>query len=339
MKSKARLRFHRWAVSCSALLFFLAGDLHLGPLEVSFARAQTACGGLQPDACSCGQVNTYPCCSNDGNCTWFGWYSACCIWNDAIPHWGNAKQWAPGASTNPDYHVRGSPALDTLACRSVGTWGHVAWVTAINGSNVTVDEQNCDWGPGGVQVATRAQSYYDQGFIERANCECSGNDTQIDDDCNDRCGTRTRTCDGCNYGPWSDCVDGGPCVPGESETQPCPSGCGETTHVCNGDCQWGPWTECPDPATCIDAAIDGALRPDGTPPFDSDTTMDANDPTADGGDDPPGQGDAGLRGGCNCRARGTGPATGTGRGLPALLLILGVGLLAWGVRKPSGGRQ
>ena len=306
-------------IALTVLLFAFGGGVFYAP----DAHAQVSCGGLQSDACSCGEVNTYPCCSNDGNCTWYAWYCACCFWDEAIPHWGNAKQWAPGASTNPDYNVRSSPALDTIACRSVGTWGHVAWVTAISGSNVTVDEQNCDWGPGGVQEATRDVSYYDQGFIERAGCECSGNDTETEYDCNQHCGTRTQTCDGCNYGPWSDCVDGGPCVPGTEENEPCPSGCGEHTRMCDGDCQWGDWSECPDPVTCIDAAVEV----DSAPPEDSDVVADANESHADGGDPPPPEGAFGFRGGCNCHAWGS-RGTPTSSGGDALWLgMLLIGLL------------
>ncbi len=61
-----------------------------------------------------------------------------------VTRWGNAKQWG-GVATSLGIAVNGNPAVGSVAWSSEGTWGHVAWVKAVNGNNVTIEEYNFNW--------------------------------------------------------------------------------------------------------------------------------------------------------------------------------------------------
>ncbi len=123
-----------------------------------------ACGGEQ-DTCPCGASNPFPCC-NYGNCTWYAWHRACCDWDKNIPPRGNAGAWAPVFMSNPDYEVTTSPQVGDVAMNNTSACtdyykslcggiccGHVAFVTGVSGSTITVMEQGCD------SYSTRTTTY------------------------------------------------------------------------------------------------------------------------------------------------------------------------------------
>ncbi len=56
-------------------------------------------------------------------------------------HWGHAKNWGTAAS-NAGILVDNNPAVGSVAWSSAGTYGHVAWVSSVNGSNVVIEEYN-----------------------------------------------------------------------------------------------------------------------------------------------------------------------------------------------------
>jgi MYXO-CTERM domain-containing protein len=204
--------------------------------------------GDQKDDCQCGANNPYPCCDNGGNCTWWAWEAACCNWAVGLPGWGNANQWAGNAKAHADYDVVSSPVVGSIACRVSGTYGHVAWVTAVNGSSITVTEENCCSGCNyGLRTWNYQASWFDGGFIVRkAACACSAGQNQSEGCGN--CGTRTRSCGGCSWNAWSGCSGEGPCAKGQTDQQDC-GDCGTHARTCSESCQWGDFTACtgPDP--------------------------------------------------------------------------------------------
>ncbi|MFA7331094.1 MAG: choice-of-anchor D domain-containing protein [Candidatus Delongbacteria bacterium] len=119
----------------------------------------------QHDDCLCGLNNPYGCCSGDGNCTWWAWEAACCIWGIALPQpWHNAREWATDLENN-GFYVSNIPAINTIACSTtLSSLGHVAWVTGISGNQVTVTEMYCD-GFYGVRTHTYPISTFDAGFV------------------------------------------------------------------------------------------------------------------------------------------------------------------------------
>jgi CHAP domain len=162
------------------------------------ADAVYSCGGVE-DTCTCGANNPYPCCDNGGNCTWYSWHSACCNWGMALPGWGNANTWAQYATANPNFEVLPDPVIGSIACRTLGTYGHVAFVVGISGSEISVEEQNCcTTCAGGMRTWTYESSYFDAGFIipmggvtpPACSIEIDGTDVIIDDqdDCFERHG-------------------------------------------------------------------------------------------------------------------------------------------------------
>jgi CHAP domain len=174
------------------VIVFISGITHE-------ASAVYSCGGVE-DTCPCGANNPYPCCSNGGNCTWYAWHSACCEWDAALPGWGNANTWAQYANDNPNYEVLDYAVVGSIACRTLGTYGHVAFVTDVSGGNVTVSEENCcTTCAAGVRSWTYAESYFDAGYIVPAggitppacSIEINGTTVIIDDqtDCFEQHGT------------------------------------------------------------------------------------------------------------------------------------------------------
>jgi hypothetical protein len=120
--------------------------------------------GSHNDDCLCGASNPYPCCTNGGNCTWWAWDRACCNWDVALPSpWRDAKYWADDLAGN-GYYVSSTPAANTIACREIGTWGHVAYVQSVSGSTVTVSEMGCD-GWYNDRINTYDASYFTGGYI------------------------------------------------------------------------------------------------------------------------------------------------------------------------------
>jgi MYXO-CTERM domain-containing protein len=216
-------------------------------LAAAPAAAVSQCGP-DKDLCQCGMNNPYPCCSNGGNCTWWSWDRACCHWKVGLPGWGNANQWAGNARNHPSYNVVSTPVVGSIAVRVAGDYGHVAWVTAVSGSSVTVTEQNC-WGGWGHQSATRDKSFYDGGFIVKADvCECSPGQTQTQS-CG-QCGSQKRTCGtNCRWGAWSTCGGQGACLPGQTEKQGCGQ-CGTQQRTCSSSCSWGAFGTCSGQGVC-----------------------------------------------------------------------------------------
>lgn len=130
-----------------------------------YGAAASSCDGLD----SVG--NPYPCCTNtkpeygNGNCTWYAAYRAYTAWGQQfydLGSLGHARSWWSGIqsiqtrTTNANAFVHrlqlslnreGAPlpVVGSIAVRTVGTYGHVAWVTAfdLNANTVTVKEQNC----------------------------------------------------------------------------------------------------------------------------------------------------------------------------------------------------
>ncbi len=55
--------------------------------------------------------------------------------------WGNAATWGTVAK-NLGITVNNTPSVGSVAWWNTGTYGHVAWVEAVNGNNVTIEEYN-----------------------------------------------------------------------------------------------------------------------------------------------------------------------------------------------------
>jgi surface antigen len=110
--------------------------------------------GKQADTCICGADNLFPCCSNGGNCTWWAWQKACCVWGYDVGTSGNAWEWLGQAqATGHTYST--TPEVDTIAYMGrkerYAPLGHVAWVIGIeDDGSVKVSEMNC-WGNWDVQ--------------------------------------------------------------------------------------------------------------------------------------------------------------------------------------------
>lgn len=211
-------------------------------LSSARALAVYQCGD-QVDTCPCGANNPYPCCDNGGNCTWYAWHGACCALDVALPSWGNAKQWTGNAQANASYAVRPSPVVDAVSCRDVGTYGHVAFTTALTGpGTVQVREQSC-WGDYGTATTNYQVGYWTGGFITPVGqVECSPGDSQSRSCGN--CGSEARGC-GANgkWGGWSGCRDEGVCAPGATERRSC-NECGEQVRTCTASCQWDGYSAC-----------------------------------------------------------------------------------------------
>jgi surface antigen len=219
-----------------ALVAFVAAVFGASP-----AGAVYQCGPDKDD-CQCGMNNPYPCCENGGNCTWWSWEKACCNWKVGLPGWGNANQWSGNAKAHPSYEVLSKPVANSIGTRVSGSYGHVVWVTAVNGGSITVTEQNC-WGGWGHQTATYNPSYFDGGFVvPKSTCECQVGQTQTESCGN--CGEKSRSCNAaCQWGAWSDCGGQGECAPGDVDEQTCGE-CGHKSRSCKNDCSWDAFSTC-----------------------------------------------------------------------------------------------
>lgn len=234
--------------------FVLAAALLAGLLASSPAAAVYQCGD-QKDDCQCGANNPFPCCDNGGNCTWWAWEDACCNWGVGIPAWGNANTWGSGAAADPAFQVLGSPVANSIATSTAGTYGHVAWVTAVSGGTITVREMNCCGTCNyGMRSKTYQASFFNSGFVVPANpCACSAGQTQTDQSGCTSCAERTRGCsDGCNWDAWGACEGGGPCSAGAAESTPCGDHCGRSVRTCSDTCSWGDWGACQDEGPCME---------------------------------------------------------------------------------------
>jgi surface antigen len=61
-----------------------------------------------------------------------------------MPFHDNANKWGPRAAA-AGFAVNRTPAVGSVAWSNAGTYGHVAYVVAVNGANVTVEEYNRDY--------------------------------------------------------------------------------------------------------------------------------------------------------------------------------------------------
>ena len=234
--------------------------------------AVTWCGGVQ-DNCQCGAGNPYPCCDNgygrSSNCTWGAWRHACCDWGKGLPGWSHAKYWAGNAAAHPDYEVHASAVTGSIACRDIGYYGHVAWVTQVNGGSITVHEMSCCEGTAcwpdcsycidGYQNKGYQASWYTGGYIKPKGAvnpvcgdgKCNGaeNCANCSQDCGACCGNgvcdNAENCSSCSQDCGA-CCGNGACDNGE-KCGTCPADCGnccgngkcgsnETCKTCPADC-------------------------------------------------------------------------------------------------------
>jgi len=57
-------------------------------------------------------------------------------------HWGNANLWNDAAKASSGVTVNSTPKAGAIAQTDAGTFGHVAWVKSVSGSQVTIEEFN-----------------------------------------------------------------------------------------------------------------------------------------------------------------------------------------------------
>ncbi len=269
----------------------LASTLFAAP-----AHAVYQCGPVTDD-CICGANNPFPCCDNGGNCTWYAWHAACCHWGVSVPMLGNANTWAGVAANDPLYEVLDYPVANSIACRKSGTYGHVAWVTAVSGSSITVDEMNC-WGNYGVRTWTYEASYFDGGYIvlKSSLCDCSSGEEQSQS-CGD-CGTQTRHCGGdCKWDSWGACA--GPDPGGECDTG-LPGACGSGELRCVDGT-----TQCAEAVSPSPEVCDGMDN-------DCDGEVDEGDVCVEAGSSGSGGGGSGGAGGSGGRGGSGGSDAGSG---------------------------
>ena len=74
-------------------------------------------------------------------CTWYAWQQTYERLNIALPAWGNAIDWYNNAA-RAGYSVGATPKANSIAVwkERDHNLGHVAFVTAVNGSNMTINE-------------------------------------------------------------------------------------------------------------------------------------------------------------------------------------------------------
>jgi surface antigen len=58
-----------------------------------------------------------------------------------MPFYDNANGWGPDAARR-GYALNSTPAVGSVAWSNAGTWGHVAYVVAVSGGSVTIEEYN-----------------------------------------------------------------------------------------------------------------------------------------------------------------------------------------------------
>ena len=58
-----------------------------------------------------------------------------------MPFHDNANEWGPDAQKR-GYLVNSAPAVGSVAWSNAGEWGHVAYVVAVNGASITIEEYN-----------------------------------------------------------------------------------------------------------------------------------------------------------------------------------------------------
>ena len=85
--------------------------------------------------------------TNDGhyvvNCTWYAWQLAYERTGVALPGFGNAGQWYDAAASY-GYSVGQTPAANSIAVWTNGSYGHVTYVTSVSGSDIFIEEGGFD---------------------------------------------------------------------------------------------------------------------------------------------------------------------------------------------------
>lgn len=82
-----------------------------------------------------------------------------------VPGGGNARYWAQNARAH-HWTVTGTPQIDSIVVFQPGvdgvnrSVGHVAWVTSVHGSQITVTEMNASAGLGHFDTHTYAVQRY-----------------------------------------------------------------------------------------------------------------------------------------------------------------------------------
>ena len=85
-----------------------------------------------------------------GYCTWY----VKTMRPDIGGYWGDASAW-PSSARAAGYSTGTVPAVGAIAVSYESSWGHVAYVTGVNGNSVTVSEMNVQgWGV----ISTRTTS-------------------------------------------------------------------------------------------------------------------------------------------------------------------------------------
>src|ERR1700733_12105466 len=137
------------------VLFMLLGAIYPA---VALAQASNTCGNQVEKG------DIYPCCSNGGNCTWWAWKEAKDFWGVSLLNWGSANQWASNLEGS-GYSLSPVPSVNTIAVST--NHDHVAWVTSVNYSAMTleVSEMNCGYYPGNVDAAPYSFSFFENGFV------------------------------------------------------------------------------------------------------------------------------------------------------------------------------
>lgn len=170
---------------------------------------QESCDGISSPG------NPYPCCNNtvasfgNGNCTWYASYRANAAWGSsfyALGSLGRPKFWwsniesAQQRTSDRSAFVHrltrsvaadgsAQPVVGSLALRTSGDFGHVAWVVATDLNavppTVTVDEQNCFHDNDqrltgtGVGNSTRRKVYSASFFNQYVTLGANGNAPQL----------------------------------------------------------------------------------------------------------------------------------------------------------------
>jgi len=171
---------------------------------------------------------------------------ACCNWGLAMPWpWQHAKYWAGNYAGHPDYEVLGSPVKGSIGCRTVGKYGHVAWVTGVSGGTVYIHEQSCCWGcHHGFKDSSAYASYFNGGYIAKKGAVWDCTPGQQQSQACGKCGSKVKTCQSNGkWGGWGGCQGQGPCSPGQQDTKDC-GDCGTHMRSCGGNCQWGSFGAC-----------------------------------------------------------------------------------------------
>lgn len=113
---------------------FLIALMAVVCLLPALTKEASAASNPYPYSQTVGGVKTIP-------CTWYAWQQTYERLGIALPAWGNAIDWYNNAA-RAGYSVGATAKANSIAVwrESGHNYGHVAFVTAVNGSNMTVNE-------------------------------------------------------------------------------------------------------------------------------------------------------------------------------------------------------